>query len=207
MPPLAADVGHLRSEALPHGFDVVLVPDTRQQAQQRHDVASLGLNLRNLRRGQKAGVVAVARFHLRAPRFDRDYFRQVADVELDLAEIELPAGAEDVVAFFERAEPRELHLDGIAAGHDGAERELSASIGESRAARAGTLVRQCDRRAGNRRTLRVENRSRDSARVLRPHRRRDEPQKQRAGEQISAPSSCLCHNVPSSNVLQKMPDG
>ena len=58
-PALAGDVRDLRSEAVAHRVDVVLVVHAGQQPQQVDDVAALGLDLRDLRRRQQAGVVAV----------------------------------------------------------------------------------------------------------------------------------------------------
>ena len=66
--PLTADVRDLRAEAVAHRVDVVLVVDAGQQPEQVDDVASLGLNLRDLAGGQQAGVVAAPGLDDRALR-------------------------------------------------------------------------------------------------------------------------------------------
>jgi hypothetical protein len=138
----------------------------RQQTQQVDDVAPLGLDLRDLLRGQQAGVVAVPGLDDGAGRLDGDDLGEGADVEAQVADVELTARVQDVVPLLDRPEAGELHLDAVRSGRDRAKRKFPALVRDKRANITGVLVGEGHRGAGHHLGGRIDDGAGDDAGVL-----------------------------------------
>ena len=163
---LAADVRDLRSEAVAHRLDIVLVVHARQQPEQIDDVAAPALDLRDLLRREEPRVVAVLRLDRAAFGGDRHHLGHGADIELERSEVQLPAGIQDVIAPLGGSESGKLHPNGVRSGIHGAEGEFAALARDGGPGAGGGFVGERHRGARHHLTGIVDDGPGDRAGVL-----------------------------------------